>query len=160
MSNERQIGLGIIMYANDNKGHLPDDLATLFKNEDLTAQVFICPGGSTTVPAEFSTMSKDDQASYDKLSKLSGDDFDKEYLTLMVKDHHQDMKEFREESAKVTRGCIVLEKPQLIKELVMKHGAKDTTARKSAATSTPVWNAPSPENGSSRWPKLSVRKEQ
>ena len=42
------------------------------------------------------------------------------------------LKEFREESAKVTRGCIVLEKPQLIKELVVKHGAKDTTARKSA----------------------------
>ena len=42
------------------------------------------------------------------------------------------LKEFREESAKVTRGCIVLEKPQLIKELVIKHGAKDTTARKTA----------------------------
>ncbi|MEO2088685.1 MAG: radical SAM protein, partial [Gemmataceae bacterium] len=42
------------------------------------------------------------------------------------------LKEFREESAKVTRGCIVLEKPQLIKELVVKHGAKDTTARKTA----------------------------
>jgi MoaA/NifB/PqqE/SkfB family radical SAM enzyme len=42
------------------------------------------------------------------------------------------LKEFREESAKVTRGCVVLEKPQLIKELVIKHGAKDTTARKTA----------------------------
>jgi hypothetical protein len=42
------------------------------------------------------------------------------------------LKEFREESAKVTRGCIVLEKPALIKELVLKHGAKDTTARQTA----------------------------
>ena len=42
------------------------------------------------------------------------------------------LKEFREESAKVTRGCIVLEKPELIKQLVIKHGAKDTTARQTA----------------------------
>jgi len=42
------------------------------------------------------------------------------------------LKDFREESAKVTRGCIVLEKPDLIKQLVVKHGAKDTTARQSA----------------------------
>lgn len=42
------------------------------------------------------------------------------------------LKDFREESAKVTRGCIVLEKPSLIKELVQKHAAKDTTARGTA----------------------------
>jgi MoaA/NifB/PqqE/SkfB family radical SAM enzyme len=44
----------------------------------------------------------------------------------------QFLSDFRTESAKVTRGCIVLEKPELIKELVLKHGAKDTTARKTA----------------------------
>jgi len=42
------------------------------------------------------------------------------------------LNDFRRESAKVTRGCIVLEKPELIKELVIKHGARDTTARKTA----------------------------
>ncbi len=42
------------------------------------------------------------------------------------------LKDFREESAKVTRGCIVLEKPALIKELVNKHAARDTTARQTA----------------------------
>ena len=42
------------------------------------------------------------------------------------------LNDFRRESAKVTRGCIVLEKPELIKELVLKHGARDTTARKTA----------------------------
>ncbi len=42
------------------------------------------------------------------------------------------LKDFREESAKVTRGCIVLEKPDLIKQLVIKHAAKDTTARQTA----------------------------
>ncbi len=44
---------------------------------------------------------KDDQAEYDKLSAMSGDDFDKEYLSFMVKDHHEDMREFRTEDSTV-----------------------------------------------------------
>jgi putative membrane protein len=47
-------------------------------------------------------MNKEDQMEYDKLDKLSGDAFDKEYLTLMVKDHHQDLHEFRVEAASRT----------------------------------------------------------
>jgi MoaA/NifB/PqqE/SkfB family radical SAM enzyme len=42
------------------------------------------------------------------------------------------LKEFREESAKVTRGCVVLERPDLVKELVLKHAAKDMTSRQTA----------------------------
>ncbi len=45
------------------------------------------------------TMNKDDQAEYDKLKGLSGNDFDIEYLTFMVKDHHKDLHEFRVEAA-------------------------------------------------------------
>lgn len=44
-------------------------------------------------------MSKENQAEYDKLSALSGDEFDTAYLTLMVKAHHQDLRQFRMESA-------------------------------------------------------------
>ena len=33
-------------------------------------------------------------------------------------------------SAEATRGCIVLERPDLLQELARKHDAKDTTARK------------------------------
>jgi putative membrane protein len=44
-------------------------------------------------------LSKEDQAEYDKLNALSGDEFDKEYVSFMVKDHHQDLREFRTESA-------------------------------------------------------------
>ena len=39
------------------------------------------------------------------------------------------LRDFRELSAKATRGCVVLERPDLVKELVVKHGARDTTAR-------------------------------
>ena len=44
-------------------------------------------------------INKTDQAEYDKLNGLSGDEFDTEYLILMVKAHHQDLREFRLEAA-------------------------------------------------------------
>lgn len=43
-------------------------------------------------------INKEDQAELDKLNGLSGDAFDTEYLTLMVKDHHHDLREFRVEA--------------------------------------------------------------
>jgi MoaA/NifB/PqqE/SkfB family radical SAM enzyme len=39
------------------------------------------------------------------------------------------LKEFRELAASHTRGCIVLERPDLLKELAERHGARDTTVR-------------------------------
>src|SRR5688572_30105953 len=44
----------------------------------------------------------------------------------------QFLKDFRELSGKATRGCVVLERPDLVKELVVKHGARDTTMRGTA----------------------------
>lgn len=35
------------------------------------------------------------QATYDKLAKLSGGDFDKAYMDAMVKDHNEDVREFK-----------------------------------------------------------------
>jgi len=40
------------------------------------------------------------QATKDKLSKLSGADFDRQYMEMMVKDHVKDVKEFEEASTK------------------------------------------------------------
>lgn len=40
-------------------------------------------------------MGKDDKAEYDKLSALSGEEFDKEYIAYMMKDHHKNLHEFR-----------------------------------------------------------------
>ncbi len=42
------------------------------------------------------------------------------------------LKDFREVSARHTRGCIVLERPDLVKALAEKHGAQDTTIRRTA----------------------------
>ena len=48
------------------------------------------------------TMNKEDQAEYDKLNGLSGNAFDMEYLTFMVKDHHKELHAFRLEAASRT----------------------------------------------------------
>jgi MoaA/NifB/PqqE/SkfB family radical SAM enzyme len=42
------------------------------------------------------------------------------------------LRDFRELAQSSTRGCIVLERPDLLRELVERHGAKDSTARKTA----------------------------
>lgn len=43
------------------------------------------------------------------------------------------IRDFRETAAKATRGCIVLERPDLVRALVERHGARDTTHRASGA---------------------------
>jgi hypothetical protein len=40
--------------------------------------------------------------------------------------------DFRKTSAEHTRGCVVLERPDVVKQLVLKHHAKDTTVRQTA----------------------------
>jgi MoaA/NifB/PqqE/SkfB family radical SAM enzyme len=42
------------------------------------------------------------------------------------------LRDFRELAQTTTRGCIVLERPDLLKQLVEKHGARDSTARGTA----------------------------
>ncbi|MGH9597313.1 MAG: DUF4142 domain-containing protein, partial [Edaphobacter sp.] len=44
-------------------------------------------------------MNKEDKAEYDKLARLSGNDFDIEYLTYLVTNHHKDLHAFRIEAA-------------------------------------------------------------
>src|SRR5690606_7271280 len=46
--------------------------------------------------------------------------------------HSEFLHDFRELAASTTRGCIVLERPDLLKELVEKHAAKDGTVRGTA----------------------------
>ena len=74
-----------------------------------------------------------DQAMYDKLSALSGQDFDKEYLRMMVMDHRNDVREFRHEAqttkdpqlkAAVMKGeKVITEHLHMVTSLAKKHGA-------------------------------------
>lgn len=43
-------------------------------------------------------LNKKNQAEFEKLSGLSGADFDNEYLTVMVKDHRKDLRDFQDEA--------------------------------------------------------------
>lgn len=61
-------------------------------NEELKA---VASSKNVTVP---DTLNSKDQALYDRLSKLSGPQFDREYMRAMVRDHEQDVAEFRRES--------------------------------------------------------------
>jgi putative membrane protein len=51
-------------------------------------------------------LNKVDQAEYDKLSGLSGDAFDQEYITDMVKDHRKDLHEFRREETATSNPAL------------------------------------------------------
>jgi len=42
------------------------------------------------------------------------------------------LRDFREVTAQTTRGCIILERPDVVRDLVLKHGARDTTLRGTA----------------------------
>ena len=51
-SNMRQIGQGALLYSNDNKGKYPDTLGEILKTQDITLEVFECPSGDVTAPAD------------------------------------------------------------------------------------------------------------
>jgi putative membrane protein len=55
----------------------------------------VASGKGVSVP---DSLSVKDQALYDRLSKLSGTQFDRAYISAMVKDHTEDVAEFRRES--------------------------------------------------------------
>ena len=64
-------------------------------------------------------ISKEDQAAYEKLNGLSGTAFDTAYITLMVNDHHQDLREYRQEFITATDETLkdaVLKSAKIIRE--------------------------------------------
>jgi putative membrane protein len=93
-------------------------------------------------------ISKDGQAEYAKLEALSGPAFDTAYLTAMVKDHHQDLREFRQEfiatkdtalqEAIVKAGKVVREHTMLVDKLATEKGIPvPERKRPTAAPPTP-----------------------
>ena len=65
-------------------------------NEELKA---LAAKKNMTLPAAVSNDQKED---IDELSKLSGAEFDKEYVRMMVEDHQKDVNSFRAQSQNVT----------------------------------------------------------
>lgn len=85
-----------------------------------------------TLPTD---ISKKDAAEYSKLNGMSGAAFDKEYAAYMKKDHHKDLREFREEAsatsdptlkAAVTKGeTVIAEHTHMADQLAAANGAAD-----------------------------------
>ena len=85
-----------------------------------------------TIPKK---LSKKDQALYDKLNGMSGDAFDKAYLSAMVKDHQEDAKDFQTEAnattdpqlkATVQKGSEVIQQHlTAVEQLAKEKGATD-----------------------------------
>jgi putative membrane protein len=48
------------------------------------------------------TVSNDQQKNIDKLSKKTGNDFDKDYVSMMIEDHKKDIAEFKKSGDKIT----------------------------------------------------------
>lgn len=69
-------------------------------NDELKS---VAAKNNITLPGEMSAMQKTEM---DKLSKLSGAAFDKAYLSLMVKDHEKDVKEFQMQATGGTNADI------------------------------------------------------
>ncbi len=67
----------------DDHGKANDELASIHKQK--------CMNAPTALEGK-------EKSTYDKLSKLSGPAFDKAYMSAMVKDHTEDVKEFENES--------------------------------------------------------------
>ena len=51
-SNLRQMGQGMMLFANDHKGRMPDTLGQMATEEALSPQVMLCPSSSSSVPAD------------------------------------------------------------------------------------------------------------
>ena len=94
-------------------------------------------------------MAKGDQAEYDKLSGMSGDDFDKEYLAYMVKGHHEDLREFRIESietsdptlkAVVDKGAVVVREHMVMVDKLARAKGVSTPGRSPGKPAPPSNN--------------------
>ena len=48
-SNLRQIGQGLLLHSNENRGFYPRSLGELVKTQDMGAEVFFCPSGSNPI---------------------------------------------------------------------------------------------------------------
>lgn len=63
-SNMRQIGQGLLIYANGHNGKLPAELGDLLKEGPITVQVFVCPSGDQAIPPIVLQSPREEQAEW------------------------------------------------------------------------------------------------
>jgi len=63
-SNLRQIGQACLLFANENRGRYPADIAEMVRTQDIGAVVFTCPSAGDDLPAEVRAAPLDAQAKW------------------------------------------------------------------------------------------------
>jgi len=107
------------------------------KANDQLKQIATSKG--VNLPTE---LDRSTQREMDKLSKLQGADFDREYMKHMVSDHKKDVSEFRSEARKAKDGDIKQfassTLPTLEEHLTLAQSADKAAHGQSRASSTPT----------------------
>jgi putative membrane protein len=95
----------VAVLAQDSSQHMDNGASKMMKSADTHFAIKAAQGGmaevklgqlaAITLPGD---VNQKQQATYDRLSKLSGADFDKQYVKSMVMDHEEDVKDFRKEA--------------------------------------------------------------
>ena len=70
-TNMRQMGQGILLYSNENRGNYPDEYATLVKymlDAGTSPDVFACPSGDAALPKPANLMQADEVVAWAKES--------------------------------------------------------------------------------------------
>jgi putative membrane protein len=85
---------------------IPADHAMMGKSDQSTTSDTAASASHTGSESKHHDAMMKAHATMDKLSKLSGADFDREYMDMMVKDHVKDVKEFEEASMKAKNADV------------------------------------------------------
>ena len=113
------------------------------KANDQLKQVAASKG--ITLPTD---LKSSDKREYDKLSKLNGDNFDREYMKTMVSDHKKDVKEFQKEAKSAkdadVKGFASQTLPTLQQHLQLAEQADAAVRSASRSGSTMNTSAPAP----------------
>jgi prepilin-type processing-associated H-X9-DG protein len=63
-SNERLIGIAILVYSNENKGKYPPDVGALLLTQNITPEVFTCPSSDNALSPGLRAKKLDEQAAW------------------------------------------------------------------------------------------------
>jgi len=133
----------------DDHGKANQELATIAQQKNVQ------------VPTELTGKAKGD---YDRLSKLSGEQFDRAYMQLMVRDHRKDVSDFRKQSTSAkdadVKSFASQTLPTLEDHLKMAeqtqsslNAARATSGKTSGSTSKPTSTSGTERGGTSGVPQ-------
>ena len=95
---EAEVQLGQLAQEKSQSSDVKQFAQKMVNDHSQMADKWLKPVAKQLDVSEPKGPSKKDKKEIARLQGLSGADFDREYITMMVKDHQQDLKEFRNEA--------------------------------------------------------------